>query len=135
MNFRTTLASCVALLALTANAVAMTISKGTAVTLAFDQPLSSKNAHAGDQVRLHVVDDLVVGGKTVIKSGTKVSAVVSEVHGKGRFGKNAQMKLTIDPVMVHGVEVPLQPRQKGNMVGGSRGTQAAGAAGAGALVL
>jgi hypothetical protein len=135
LNLRNITVSCCALLALAAGALAMTIPKGTAVMLAFDDALNSKTAHVGDRVRLHVIEDVVVGGKTVIRRGAPVTATISEVKGKGRFGKNAQLKLDITPVRYMGTSIPLQPRQKGNMIGGSRGTQAAGVAGAGAVVL
>jgi hypothetical protein len=135
MNFKNLIATGFATLALVAAAFGITIPKGTAVPLAFDQALNSKTAHTGDRVRLHVTENVVVNGKTVIKSGTAVNATVTEVHGRGRFGKNAQLKLDIDPVRYKNTMIPLQPRQKGNAIGGSRGTQAAGVAGAGAVVL
>ncbi len=123
------------LLAMAVSALAVEIPKGTPVMLAFDQRLTSKTAKAGDRVRLHVSDDVIVHGKTVIPQGTRVTAIVNDVKGRGRFGKNAQLKLDIDPIRVGDMRIPVQPRQKGNMVGGSRGTQAAGVAGAGAIVL
>jgi len=135
MNLRTGIASLVAMVALATSALASTLEKGTPVLLAFDESFSSRHVHAGDQVRLHVVDSVSVGGKVVIRRGTNVTATISEVHKNGRFGKNAQLKLDINPIEWHGTEIPLQPRQKGNMIGGTRGTTAAGAAGAGALVL
>lgn len=135
MNFKAGIASIAALVALVGSALASTLEKGTPVTLAFDQAFSSKHVKAGDQVRLHVVDNVMVDGKVVIKQGTQVSAVITNVQKNGRFGKNAQLKLDISPVRYHGTEIPLQPRQKGNMIGGTRGTTAAGAAGAGALIL
>jgi uncharacterized alkaline shock family protein YloU len=135
MNLKTGIATLVALAALTVSAFAITLEKGTPVTLAFDEAFSSRHVHAGDQVRLHVVDSVSVDGKVVIRRGTNVTATISDVQKNGRFGKNAQLKLDINPIMWHGKEIPLQPRQKGNMIGGTRGTTAAGAAGAGALVL
>lgn len=134
MNLKTSFA-CLTLAALTATSFAMTIKKGTAVTLVFDQALTSKGTHVGDKVKFHVADDISVGGHVVIRHGTQVWATVSEVHKRGRFGKNAQLKLDIAPIHSMGMEIPLQPRQKGNMIGGTRGTKAAGAAGAGALIL
>lgn len=134
MNLKTTLA-CLTLAVLTATSFALTIKKGTVVTLVFDQALTSKTAHVGDKVKFHVADDVSVGGRVVIRHGTQVWATVSQVNKRGRFGKNAQLKLDISPIHTMGMEVPLQPRQKGNMIGGTRGTKAAGAAGAGALVL
>ena len=136
MNFKTGIASIVALMAMATSALATsTLEKGTPVLLAFDESFSSKNIHKGDTVRLHVVDDVEVRGRVVIPHGKSVVATISEVQKNGRFGKNAQLKLDIDPVRSMGVQIMLQPRQKGNMVGGTRGTKAAGAAAAGAVVL
>lgn len=135
MNFKTILATTAALLALASQSLAITLAKGTPVDLAFDQAFSSKSAKVGDRVRLHVIADVSDGGKVAIKRGTPVTARISDLKKRGRFGKNAQLKLDIDPIIVKGVVVQLQPRQKGNMIGGKRGTTAAGAAGAGAIVL
>jgi hypothetical protein len=135
MNVRTALVVLIAIASMATTAMAQTLKKGTPVTLAFDQALTSKTAKAGDRVKLHVVNAVMLGSKTVIAAGTHVTATISEVQKKGRFGKNAQLKLDIDPVMGRGTSIPLQPRQKGNMIGGTRGNQAAGVAGAGALVL
>jgi len=123
------------MLALAANGMAMRIERGTAVDLVFDQHLSSRSARAGDEVRLHVEENVFDGDRVVIQRGTRVTATVTEVHKNGRFGKNAQIKLDIDPIFEGGVGIPLQPRHKGDSIGGSRGTEAAGAAGAGAFLL
>ncbi len=136
MNFKTGITSICMLAALVGSAMAaMTVPKGTAVSLVFDQAVSSKTAHSGDKIMLHVGQDVMVNGKTIIKAGTKASAVVTEVHGRGRFGKNGQLKVSINPIMVNGAAVTLQPRQKGAMVGGTRGAQTAAVSGAGLIVL
>jgi|SRR5579862_3390947 len=135
MDFCKGIAVLAAVAALASSGSAGTLEKGTPVTLAFDQALSSRTAHKGDTVRLHVVSDVSVGRTVVIHHGEKVTAVISEVQKNGRFGKNGQLRLDISPLHYGRVEIPLQPRQKGNMIGGSRGTKAAGAAGVGALVL
>ncbi|HWA83584.1 MAG TPA: hypothetical protein VG820_09135 [Fimbriimonadaceae bacterium] len=135
MNVKAILAGLAAMAILATPALGITLKKGTAVTLVFDQELNSRHTHVGDKVKFHVKDDISVGGHVVIRHGTRVWATVSDVHKNGRFGKNAQLKLDISPIRAMGMEIPLQPRQKGNMIGGSRGTKAAGAAGAGAILL
>jgi hypothetical protein len=135
MNWKAGIAAGAALFSLVGSALAELVPKGTPVQLIFDQSLSSKTAHAGDRVRFHVGEDVTVNGHVIIKSGTRVTATVDKVNKRGRFGKNAELKLMIDPVRSHGTMIPLQPRQKGNMIGGTRGTTAAAAAGGGALVL
>jgi len=136
MNLRLGILSVAAVAALTSSAFAVsTLEKGTPVMLAFDEGFSSKHIHKGDTVKLHVIDDVEVRGRVVIPRGKEVIATISDVEKNGRFGKNAQLKLDINPVRSMGTTIFLQPRQKGDMVGGTRGTKAAGAAAAGALVL
>ncbi len=135
MRFRALALGFVAILGVATSAFGIELKKGTPVSLTFDQGLSSKTAHVGDKVMFHVADDVTVGGTVVIKRGARASATISEMQKKGRFGKNAQIKLTINPIKVGSVDVPLQPRQKGNIVGGKRGAQAAGVSGAGLVVL
>lgn len=135
MNLKTAVLSAVAVFGLAAGALADRLEKGTPVTLAFDDAVNSKHVHSGDTVHLHVYEDVRDGGRVVIRRGTRVTAIITDVQKNGRFGKNAQLKLSINPIRQDGVEIPLQPRQKGNIVGGSKGTEAAGVAGAGAVVL
>lgn len=114
---------------------AVVLTKGTTVDLAFDQALSSKKAKVGDTVRLHVKNDVRAGGKVVVPAGTKVTGVLSKVEGRKRFGVNATMQITLNPIMVSGQKVTLAPRNKGAQIGGTRGNMAAGAAAGGAAVL
>jgi hypothetical protein len=112
------------------------IPRGTPISLAFDQELSSKHAKVGDSVSLHVLYDVVVNNHVVIKAGTHENAIIESVSGHGRFGKNAQIRLTLNPVKdVNGRKIPLQPRNAGSSFKGSRTDHAAIAAGAGVLVL
>jgi hypothetical protein len=112
------------------------IPRGTPITLAFDQDLSSKHAKAGDNVAMHVVYDVVVNHHVVIKAGVHETATIESVSGRGSFGKNAQIRLTLHPVRdVNGRMIPLQPRNAGSSFKGSRTDHAALASGAGALIL
>lgn len=100
--------------------------KGDAVTLKFVDPVSSKTAKAGDKIRFTVVDAV---GK--IAAGTPVTGVIERVDKKDRFGKNARIRLVLNPVN----GVTLAPRDKGKPFMGSSTDKAAIASGAGALVL
>ena len=106
------------------------VPKGTHVTLVFDEALSSRTAKVGDAVPLHVKDDVVVNGKTVLKAGTHVRGLIGSVRKNNHFGVNARMQITVDPIN----GIPLVPRTTGKDTG-SRADHAAEAAGAGALVL
>jgi hypothetical protein len=112
------------------------IPRGTPVTLAFDQDLSSKTAKVGDIVMLHVARDVIVNGRVVIQSGTREDAVIASVSGRGKFGKNASIRLALNPVNGRlDKPVPLQPRTAGSSFKGSRTDHAAEVAGAGLIVL
>lgn len=100
--------------------------KGEEVNLRFEQPLSSKTAKAGDKVRFTVVNTV---GK--LKAGTPVTGVIERVDKNDHFGKNARIRLTLNPVM----GVTLAPRDKGKPFYGGQTDKAGIAAGAGALLL
>lgn len=135
MKVRMTIASVIAFLAMTATSFSQTLYRGTPVQLAFDESFNSRTAREGDTVRLHVVDSVWAHGHVVIPTGTGVEATIVDIHKNGHFGKNAQIRLDIEPIAWRGTTILLQPRNKGNMVGGTRGTEAAGASGAGLVVL
>jgi hypothetical protein len=135
MKVRAAFLMLVAMLAMATAASAQTVDKGTPVLLVFDEPLNSKTAKEGDTVKLHLRDDLRADGRIIVKRGTTIGARIDEINKRGRFGKNGRIKLKIDPLRYHGMEIPLQHRQKGALIGGKKGTQAAAASGAGALVL
>ncbi len=124
-----------AVLMATAAFAETTLKEGTEVKLIFDQLVSSKTAKAGDRVKLHVGESVLVDGKTVIPAGIEAHAVISHVGKKGVYGKNASLQLTISPLGVDGTSVELQPRQKGKAYKGSKTDKAAIATGAGAVLL
>lgn len=112
------------------------VHRGTPVTLVFDQELSSKHAKVGDRVMMHVAHNVVVNGHVIVKAGAREEAIIEKVSGRGKFGKNASIRLTLNPVNGrHDVPVPLQPRNAGSSFKGSRTDHAALAAGAGLVVL
>lgn len=114
----------------------VTVPKGTEVILAFDQALSSKTAKAGDTVRLHVKNNVMIGKNTVLASGTRVSAKIVQVDKRKRYGVNAKMQLVLSPVRsTYGGMLTLDPRSEGKYVGGKKSGQAAGATAGGAILL
>lgn len=111
----------------------VTVSKGTDVELKFMQKLTSKNAVAGQKVQLAVARDIMVNGKNVLKAGTPVTGVVTKVDHRDHFGKNARIRLALNPVKSHGTWVYLEPRDKQSITG--RRSDTAGAASAGGAVV
>jgi hypothetical protein len=113
----------------------ITVPKETDVKLIFDESLSSKTAKEGQMVKMHVAEDLVVDGKTVLKAGTPVTGTISKVEKRKRFGVNARMRFTLSPVKsAAGTMIPIEPREKGKAAGSKTG-EAAAASGGGALLL
>lgn len=111
----------------------VTVSKGTDVELKFMQKLTSKNAVEGQKVQLAVARDIMVNGKNVLKAGTPVTGVVTKVDHRDHFGKNARIRLALNPVKSHGTWVYLEPRDKQSITG--RRSDTAGAASAGGAVV
>lgn len=104
---------------------------GTEVMLKFERAVSSRTAKAGDQVKFSIAKDVSYSGKTVLKAGTPVTGVIEKVDKRDRFGKNARIRLVLNPV----AGVKLDPRDKGKPFSGSKTDKAAIASGAGALLL
>jgi len=120
-------------LALTLPALAENVSvpKGTDIVLAFDQSLSDKEAHDGDQVKLHVDKDVMVDGKTVIKEGTPVYGTITAVKKRARFGVNARIQMIIKPITaVDGKRLVIGYKTKSSDNGNTAGAAAASVGGA-----
>jgi hypothetical protein len=110
--------------------------QGTDVLLAFDQSLSSKTAQVGQNVKLSVLNDVYANGVLVIRRGTPVIGVISEINKRKNYGVNATMRIALNPIRAYGGQmVQLEPRTKGNMVAGKKSGQAAGATVGGAAIL
>jgi len=119
---------------LPAYADSVELKKGTEVKMAFDSGLSSSTAKPGDRVTMHVIDPVVVDGKTVIAEGSKVRGTVKKVDKRKHFGVNANIQLYLDPVKsTTGTEVPLGFKSKHGDL--SRPSTAAGASAGSALLL
>lgn len=104
---------------------------GTEVMLRFQQAVNSRTAKPGDSVKFVVAKDVYANGHVALKAGTPVRGVIETVNRRDRFGKNARIRLALNPV--HGIT--LEPRDKGKPFSGSETTKAAAASGAGALLL
>lgn len=76
----------------------LTLFDGTPVRLKLSREVSSANAHVGDEVPFEVTEDVVVGGFTVIRKGTKATGTVAEVAPKGRFGKSGKLSVNLTSV-------------------------------------
>lgn len=114
----------------------VTVPKGTSVDLVFDQAVSSKTAKAGNRVRLHVMNNVMVNGQKVINRGARVTAVLTDVKKRRRFGVNAKIRMALNPVMsTYGRTIPLEHRQAGQEFKGKKSERAAATAVGGAVLL
>lgn len=124
-----------AVMSVPALAVKVSVPRGTDVPLIFDKAFSSKTAKVGDRVPMHVSNSVVVNGHTILASGTHVVGVLSSVEKRKRYGVNARMQITLNPIRLSSRNIlTLEPKTKGKYAG-SRTDQAAYATGGGALLL
>ena len=132
MNFKP-----LSILALGAAAVVsfaqVVVQKGTDVDLKFMQQLNSKTAKEGQPVKLAVANDVMINGHDILKAGTPVTGVITKVDHRDHFGKNARIRLALNPVHTKGGMLYLEPREKGHITG--RRSDTAGAASAGGAVV
>jgi hypothetical protein len=111
------------------------VTKGTDVPLMFTENISSKTAKEGQMVNLKVAEHVTIDGTVVIPQGTPVTAVIEDIDKQGRFGKNARMHFSLNPIMVNGQTIQLQDREKGLMFQGGNTANAAAASVGGAVLL
>ena len=123
-----------AMLALGAAAVVsfaqISVEKGKDIDLKFMQTLTSKNATIGQKVQLAIANDVTADGKLILKAGTPVTGVITKVDKRDHFGKNARIRLALNPVKsMYGEMITLEPRDKQSITG--RRSDTAGAASVG----
>jgi len=122
---------------LAAVSVAETIPYGTKLTVRTDQSLSSGSATVGQKFGGSLTSDLVVGGKTLAKSGAPVSGKVTYAKSSGRLHAPGELTVRLTAVEIHGKMVPISTsayRAKGKSHTKSNVTKIGGGAGAGALI-
>jgi hypothetical protein len=82
---------------------------GTPVRLRLTKTISSADAQVDDRVDFEVLEDVKVGGITVIKQGSTAWATVTEAQPKRRMGKGGKLNVNIDGVKtIDGQKVPLR---------------------------
>jgi hypothetical protein len=111
------------------------LKQGTPIKLAFDSYLNSKTAKVGQRVNYHVVEPVVVDGRTVIAAGTPEVGTVEKVDKRGRYGVNAHIRLDMAPIKsVMGTPIPIGFKTTGQDVSGKTGGAAAATIGGAALL-
>src|SRR2546429_6849994 len=135
---RTSLAAAFLLGALAA--AAGTVPKGTVISVVTDQPVSSKDAKAGQPVSATVDKNVTIGGKVLIPKGATAKLSVSGVQASGRLSTPAKLYLHLVSVTVKGKAYTFatssagrSEKGKGKRDAGFIGGGAAGGAAIGAL--
>ncbi|MEJ7616629.1 MAG: hypothetical protein WKF30_06595 [Pyrinomonadaceae bacterium] len=80
----------------TASPSEVVLPDGTEISVITTDEISSKTATEGDPLSFKIEEDVVVGGKTVIKAGSLVKGSVSNASKSGRLGKAGQLSIRIE---------------------------------------
>ena len=73
----------------------LTLANGTPVHLKLGKTVSTASAHVGDVVELHVGEEVVVDGLTLIPVGATATGIVTEVEPRKRLGRGGMLALSI----------------------------------------
>lgn len=114
----------------------ITVPAGTVLTVTVTSPISSETAQVGDAWSGVVKNNVVVGEKTVIPSGSAVSGTVSAVKSAAK-GDRAMLDLAIGSMTVEGAGYTTNATTTAIEAGSTRARNLgaiAGTAGAGALI-
>lgn len=114
----------------------ITVPAGTVLTVTVNTPISSETAQVGDAWSGVVKNNVVVGEKTVIPSGSTVSGTVSAVKSAAK-GDRALLDLAIGSMTVEGANYAANATTTAIEAGSTRARNLgaiAGTAGAGALL-
>ncbi len=88
---------------------ARTIPAGTGVVCAFNTDVRPGNVAVGDKVAMSVSNDVVVGGRVLIRKGAPVQAQVTRAKKRGAVGAGAELAIQLATAeAVDGTQVPLQ---------------------------
>ena len=69
---------------------------GTPIHLKLGKTLSSATAHVGDVVDLHVAEEVIVDGLSVIPKGAAAAGLVTEAEPKKRLGHSGKLAFSIN---------------------------------------
>src|SRR5215470_4197390 len=109
------------------------IPAGTVLSVTVDQNISSKTANTGDHFDASLAQAVMVNGREVLHTGTKVSGVVTDAKSAGRFKGHAELGLALDTITVNGRTDQLQTSSVAESSKGRGKRTAVGAGGGAAL--
>lgn len=85
----------------------ITIPQGTAVTVRMQSGVSSANAQAGETFSATLDEPIVVGGRTVAKTGAAVVGKVVAARRTGRLHNPGYLKIALASIVIDGKQVPV----------------------------
>lgn len=118
-------------------AAAETIPAGTHLTVRIGQELSSGSAKTGEHFEGTLAHDVVVNGKKVANSGSRVHGTVTHAKSSGRLHAPGELTVRLTSIDVDGSAVPIHTTavsRKGKSHTKSNATKIGGGAAAGALI-
>ena len=129
--------SILAIVLMAAMAVAQTIPAGTRITVRTGSELSSGTAKAGEAWTGTLAKDLMIGGKTIAKSGTPVNGKVTSAKSSGRLHAPGLLSIRLTSITASDGTIAVQTasygaKGKGHMK--SNATKIGGGAVAGAII-
>ena len=99
---------------------------GTMLVVTPAQEISSKHIEEGQQVLFRTVDDVIEGGKVVIRRGSPVTGTITWKTGRAIGGKSGKFEVTFNTVKVQGQSYTLtgmhRQEGRGNSVGALLGS-------------
>lgn len=104
---------------------------GATLSVTIDQPISSKTSNVGDHFDASLAAPVVINGRDVLRTGTKVTGVVTDAKSAGRFKGGAELGLALDSITVGGKTYQIETSAVGES-GKGRGKRTAIGAGGGA---
>lgn len=81
---------------------------GTAITVTLSSAIGSKISQPGQTFAGSVAKDVIVGNSVVIPQGTNAGGTVTDAKPLGRFKGGALLRIRLDGINLHGVDIPLE---------------------------
>jgi hypothetical protein len=84
------------------------LSKGTAIYVRLQQPISSSTAEAGQNFSAVLDEPLMVNGRVVAPEGAAVGGFVVAARKSGHLHNAGYLRVTLSSLTVNGKEIPIQ---------------------------
>jgi len=107
------------------------------IAVRLQQALGSKTSQEGEHFEASVAAPVMIGGKTVVPTGSTAYGRVTQAHAAGKFKGGATLAVELTDLRVNGLDYPIQSTAVAqNSKGKGKRTAAmiGGGAGGGALI-